>query len=273
MPRRSEQDLARLTDEALGVVMAPFPSWGSARKKGQDQKYFYKSLLLICSSLLSRQMCAASSTARTQRRACTPRSSLLPSPLLLSLFLFAAVSSAYSNHRVHTHTYAHYASFTSEHCNVRTRTFKRFRARADERRVCACATTMLALGASGTGERPRGRDRGPAGLAAGRHRHRRTPNVYTLHGSAPRRHRHRRREYRRRSVAGSTSEKRPGRRAVVGRHRETARVPRRGRASRASERASEAATIIFHRQKRKGRMPFISPGSVGSHVVWCRCCL
>jgi len=58
MPHRSKQDFARLTDEALGTVMAPFPSWGPGRKKGQDRKYFYKSLLLICSSLLSRQMCA-----------------------------------------------------------------------------------------------------------------------------------------------------------------------------------------------------------------------
>lgn len=34
----------------------------------------------------------------------------------------------------------------------------------------------------------------------------------------------------------------------------------------------EATTIIFHRQKRKGRMPFISPGSVGSHVVGAAAC-
>jgi len=55
--------------------MAPFPSWGPARKKGQDRKYFYKSLLLICSSLLSRQMCARGELSpawRTQRR---PRAS------------------------------------------------------------------------------------------------------------------------------------------------------------------------------------------------------
>jgi len=74
-PHRSEQDFARLTDEALGTVMAPFPSWGPARKKGQDRKYFYKSLLLICSSLLSRQMCARGELSpawRTQRR---PRAS------------------------------------------------------------------------------------------------------------------------------------------------------------------------------------------------------
>lgn len=27
----------RLTDEALDGVMAPFPSWGRARKKGRDR--------------------------------------------------------------------------------------------------------------------------------------------------------------------------------------------------------------------------------------------
>lgn len=48
---------------------------------------------------------------------------------------------------------------------------------------------------------------------------------------------------------------------VVGRHRER----------RSPGGARKAATIIFHRRKRKGRTPFISPGSVGSHVVWCRC--
>lgn len=37
-------------------------------------------------------------------------------------------------------------------------------------------------------------------------------------------------------------------------------------------REREEATIIFHRQKRKGRMPFISPGSVGSHVVGAAAC-
>jgi len=63
MPHRSKQDFARLTDEALGTVMAPFPSWGPGRKKGQDRKYFYKSLLLICSSLLSRPRARASERA------------------------------------------------------------------------------------------------------------------------------------------------------------------------------------------------------------------
>lgn len=58
-------------------------------------------------------------------------------------------------------------------------------------------------------------------------------------------------------------EKREGeteRNTVVGRHRER-------RASLAGAPERKATTIIFHRQKRKGRTPFISPGSVGSHVV------
>lgn len=66
MPHRSKQDFARLTDEALGTIMAPFPPWGSA-KEGPGPKYFYKSLLLICSSLLSRQMCAASTTVHIHK--------------------------------------------------------------------------------------------------------------------------------------------------------------------------------------------------------------
>lgn len=78
MPHRSKQDFARLTDEALGTVMAPFPSWGSA-KEGPGPKYFYKSLLLICSSLLSRQMCAASSTAHIHKST-SSFSSYIPSP-------------------------------------------------------------------------------------------------------------------------------------------------------------------------------------------------
>lgn len=44
-----------------------------------------------------------------------------------------------------------------------------------------------------------------------------------------------------------------------------------GGSLRARER-EEVAAIIFHRQKRKGRMPFISPGSVGSHVVGAVAC-
>jgi len=71
MPHRSKQDFARLTDEALGTIMAPFPSWGSA-KEGPGPKYFYKSLLLICSSLLSRQMCAASTTAHIHKSTSRP---------------------------------------------------------------------------------------------------------------------------------------------------------------------------------------------------------
>lgn len=42
---------------------------------------------------------------------------------------------------------------------------------------------------------------------------------------------------------------------------------RERRLSRRGPRTRKATTIIFHRQKRKGRTPFISPGSVGSHVV------
>lgn len=84
MPHRSKQDFARLTDEALGTVMAPFPSWGSA-KEGPGPKYFYKSLLLICSSLLSRQMCAASSTAHIHK----------------------STSSSSPHIPVHTHTHIH----------------------------------------------------------------------------------------------------------------------------------------------------------------------
>ena len=81
---QEQAGFARLTDEALGAVMAPFPrrkqnetadgdgertvarsGQGSSVNRGTvgqqpaekpGPKYFYKSLLLICSSLLSRQM-------------------------------------------------------------------------------------------------------------------------------------------------------------------------------------------------------------------------
>lgn len=85
----------------------------------------------------------------------------------------------------------------------------------------------------------------------------------TSKAEANNRHRHHRREYhshRRRShVAAPRS-------AVVGRHRETTTS-----VGDPQER-EKLATIIFHRQKRKGRMPFISPGSVGSHVVGAAAC-
>lgn len=128
MPHRSKQDFARLTDEALGTVMAPFPSWGSA-KEGPGPKYFYKSLLLICSSLLSRQMCAANSAARAHKSARALRT--LPHIPLPRTNTRVRISKA-----------------------TRARPLKveaRSSAATNVYMSSACATTMLAIGTSGSG--------------------------------------------------------------------------------------------------------------------------
>lgn len=236
MPHRSKQDFARLTDEALGTIMAPFPSWGSA-KEGPGPKYFYKSLLLICSSLLSRQMCAASARRPTYTKA---------RRALLRIFRYGCM----------LYTYIH-ACMRVPKARVRLS-----RARERNQRCIyilrACATTMLAMGASGTrtGVVTGGQLVSPRGAVE-----RTSKPTATVT-------RHRRGEYRGHRRGRATS-RQSARSAVVGRHHET--KIRWGIPARARKR-EEAAAIIFHRQKRKGRMPFISPGSVGSHVVGAVAC-